>query len=132
MGKEMYPLHDAVMTCQPGNRNDVEPLIDLLDKIGEKALDQPIKEWYDCTPLRLAANVGYAYECTLALLKRGADPYIKDSNGEYAVLKGMRNESSALGHSEGFWERFNKICVEKSPPKQVSRKEKLLEIVKSF
>merc|ERR1712241_1193099 len=115
--KQIYPVHDAVMCFRPGDRNDAENFANLLDKMGEKVLDQPNTEWHDCTPLSFSAFSQYSYECTLILLKRGADPYKMDTKGYYPVLSGLKDtmgwsatgKPGALGFSDGFWDRFDAI-----------------------
>ena len=136
---EIYPVHNIVLTTQPGDQKDAEKLANLLDKIGEKALNQPVKEWYDGSPTEFSASISYSYECTLVLLKKGANPYLEDAIGQYAVRTGKLDpfgfspiKPAGLGYSEGFWDRFDQICLEKSPPKLLSRKEKFRKIVQSL
>jgi len=139
--KQLYPVHNAIMNFKPGDENDAKQFVSLLDKMGQKALDEPLKEWYETPPVALSASTQYNYECTLILLKRGANPYKIDTEARGgAVDYGMKDalqwsgtgKPGALGFSDGFWERFNEICLKKSPPRPLSWREKFLVIVKSF
>jgi len=134
---QKYPVHTAIASFEPRNPNHTEQFVNLLDKLGKKALDQPLLEWHDEHPIEWSAAFQYSYECTLILLQRGAQPYWK---GDNAVNTGMRDhwkssatgKKGALGFSDGFWERFNELCVQKSPSKVLTLKERLFEILKSF
>jgi len=139
MWKDMYPVHSRIFNSKPGDKNDVEDLVAFLDNGGDKHLEQPLKEHDEAGPLQCCASNKYSYECALVLLKRGANPYQEDSRGFCAVQHGLEDpwgispkSAGALGFSEGFWERFNAICLEKSPSKGLSRKERFLQIVQSF
>lgn len=133
-----YPVHFALLHL-PGNRENVNNFINLLDKIGEKALDQPMTDLKDNVPLVLC-SYQYNYEYILILLKRGADPYIKNKDDRTPIQIGLKDpwklsatgKPGALGFSDGFWERFNAICLKKSPSKVLSRQEKFYDIVKQF
>jgi hypothetical protein len=135
---QKYPVHDA-LTHLPGDRENIENFINLLDKIGEKALDQPMTDLNDNVPLILC-SYQYNYECILILLKRGADPYKTSKDHKMPMRSGLKDpwklsgtgKPGALGFSDGFWEKFNAICIKKSPAKILSRREKIYEIVKQF
>jgi hypothetical protein len=136
---EQYPIHDCVMMCQPGNQEDAQKLVKHLDVSSDVDINEPVKELKNLRAVQLAAWSKYSYECTLLLLKRGANPYLEDTRGSCAVQSGMNDamklsilKPGSLGYSEGFWERFNTICLEKSPSKVLTRKEKFLRIVKAF
>lgn len=140
---KIYPVIQALVNFEPGNQKDVEDFVNLLDKLGEKALNETVIEHFDSYPLSWSATMQYSYECTLILLKRGGNPYKLRTDNYYAVRSGMvlnsfllsvsaTGKAGALGYSDGFWERFNEICLKKSPPEALSRKEKFLEIVKSL
>jgi len=135
---QKYPVHFALAHL-PGDRENIENFINLLDKIGEKALDQPMTDFNDYVPLILC-SYQYNYECILILLKKGADPYKTSKDHKTPIQSGLKDpwrlsatgKPGTLGFSDGFWERFNAICLKKSPPKVLSRQEKFYEIVKQF
>lgn len=136
---DKYPIHDRIMVCQPGDLDDVKLLAKLLQASDDVDVDAPLDVLKDLTALTLAAFNKYAYECTLLLLQKGANPYKPDSKGGCAFLNGTKDTMNlsllppgSLGHSEGFWNRFNAICLKQSPAKVLTRKDKFWNIVRSF
>jgi hypothetical protein len=136
---DAYPLYGSVLACQPGNPADARALAKLLDDLDDPNdvnTPVPIPEFKGCTPLHFSAWNKWSYECTLLLLKRGANPYHENSSGRCAVQLGLRDdmrlsllEPGSLGFSKGFWERFNAICLEKSPYKVTTKKQKFLKLL---
>jgi len=136
--EEVCPVHCWLIECKPGDKGDAEGFGKFLDNVENKCLEQPLKEMHDVGPLQLSDFHKFSCECTLPLLKRGANPHQEDCS-VHAVMRGMQDpwelstlKPSSLGFSEGFWERFYAICIEKSPPEVSSRWDRFLRIVRSF
>jgi hypothetical protein len=137
--KDVYPVHNAIVNWDIADAKGMETCRDefvgLLEKHGAKALDWVHTDWYDSCPLHFCVPLQYPYESTLILLKRGANPYLPDANKKCAVELGLGDPfriacwPAALGYSEGFWQRFNEICLAKSPAKVLTRYEKFREIL---
>merc|ERR1712183_574765 len=51
---EQYPIHNCVMTCQPGNQEDAQKLVKHLDVSSDVNINEPLKELKNLTALQLA------------------------------------------------------------------------------
>jgi hypothetical protein len=136
---QKYLLHVAVALFRSGDPKDAEKFVNLIDKLGDKSLNEPMPDQDDFVPISFCLYQ-YNYECILILLKRGADPYRMSRDRKVPILRGQSDpwklsgtgNPGALGFSDRFWERFNAICLKKSSPKVLSRREKFYEILKQF
>merc|ERR1712013_29917 len=73
----------------------------------------------DLTPLQFGAyfvsKYGFGAKVMLILLEHGADPYV-DHDGKHAI-DGLFD--IPLGNSQNFFNRYNDICLKKSPAKVI-------------
>lgn len=117
-----YPLHYAV--C----KNDKEQIRTLLESC-QVDVNEPIMEHCEVTPLQLASfcvrHFGYGEGAMLILLKNGANPYLVKFASQLDTVDDYRGKT--LGGSENFFERYNDICLERSPPNVVFSKLTLAE-----